>query len=146
MLIMLILGAQVLGKAETQRFTEEEQVTAAYNEVAMSILPAAKHAHDVIREDISKFNFWDSLLPTVFFGSFVTHISGIVMAQNLELIDLNANTANFNTSELSLNLPSIVLTKEAQCVAEPVMKSWTPLNATPDSSRPPPRQQWQPSV
>jgi len=89
MLIMLILGAQVLGKAETQRFTEEEQVTAAYNEVAMSILPAAKHAHDVIREDISKFNFWDSLLPTVFFGSFVTHISGIVMSQNIDILDLS---------------------------------------------------------
>ena len=89
MLIMLILGAQVFGKAETQRFTEEEQVTAAYYEVAMSILPAAKHAHDVIGEDISKFNFWDSLLPTVFFGSFVTHISGIVMSQNIDILDLS---------------------------------------------------------
>jgi len=89
MLNMLILGAQILGKAETQRFTEEEQVIAAYNEVAMSILPAAKHAHDVIREDISKFNFWDSLLPTIFFGSFVTHISGIVMSQNIDILDLS---------------------------------------------------------
>ena len=75
------------------------------------------------------------------------HISGIVMAENMILIDLRANTANLNTSELSLNLPSIVLAKEVKCVAELVKKSWTPLNGTPDSSsRPPPRQQWQPSV
>jgi len=88
-LIMLILGAQVLGKSESQRLTEEEQVVTAYNEIARSILPVAKKAQDVIRDDASKINFWDSLLPTVFFGSFVTHISGIVMAEDIDLLDIS---------------------------------------------------------
>ena len=118
--------------AETHR--RRTQVVAAYNEVARSILPAAKKTQDVIREDASKVNFWDATIPTVFFGSFAMHISGIIMAQNMDLIDLKANTANLNTSELSLNLPPIVLAKEAKCVAEPVMKSWTPLNGTSSSS------------
>jgi len=85
MLILLVLGAQVLVKSDTQRPTEEEQVVAAYNEVARSILPAAKKAQDVIREDASRVNFWDATIPTVFFGSL--HISGIVMAQYMDLLD-----------------------------------------------------------
>jgi len=90
MFIMLILGAQVLGESESQRSTEEEQVIAAYNEVARSILPAAKNAHDVIREDLSKFNFWDALIPTVFFSSFVAHTSGIVVdLESIDLLDLS---------------------------------------------------------
>jgi len=82
--ILLVLGAQVLVKSDTQRPTEEEQVVAAYNEVARSILPATKKAIDVIREDTTKVNFWDATIPTVFYGSL--HISGIVMAENMILI------------------------------------------------------------
>ena len=90
MFIMLILGAQVLRESESQRSTEEEQVIAAYNEVARSILPAAKNAHDVIREDLSKFTFWDALIPTVFFSSFVAHTSGIVVdLESIDLLDLS---------------------------------------------------------
>jgi len=84
MLIMLVLGSQVLGRSDTQRLTEEEQVVAAYNEVTRSILPAAKKAQDVIREDTSKVNFWDAIIPTVFFGSFAMHMSGIVMEDNMD--------------------------------------------------------------
>jgi len=32
-------------------------------------------------------NFWDAIIQTVFFGSFAMHISEIVMAQNLDLIN-----------------------------------------------------------
>jgi len=86
--MMLILGLQVLAKSETQRFKEEEQVVASYNELARSILPAAKKALGVIREDTSKVNLWDATLPTVFFASFAMHISGIVMSQNMDILDL----------------------------------------------------------
>jgi len=81
--ILLVLGAQVLVKSDTQRPTEE-QVVAAYNEVERSILPAAKKARDVVREDLSKVNFWDATIPTVFFGSFAMHMSGIVMEENMD--------------------------------------------------------------
>jgi len=89
LLITLVLGAQVLGRSDTPRLTEEDQVVAAYNDVARSILPAAKKAQDVIVEDTSKVNLWDAILPTVFFSSFAMHISGIVMAQNLDFIDIS---------------------------------------------------------
>jgi len=88
LLITLVLGSHGLGRPETKRFPEEE-VAARYNEVARSILPAAKKARDVIREDLSKVNIWDGIIPTVFFSSFVAHISGIVMAQNLDIVDLS---------------------------------------------------------
>ena len=89
MLIMLILGAQVLGKSETQRHAEE-QVVAVYDEIARSLLLAAKKAIEVIREDTSKFNFWDATIPTVFFSSFVAHISGIVVdLENMDLLDIS---------------------------------------------------------
>jgi len=87
LLITLVLGVQVLGRSDTQRLTEDEQVVARFNQVARSILPAAKKAHDVIREDTSKVNFWDATIPTAFFSSFAMHISGIVMAQNMDLIN-----------------------------------------------------------
>ena len=90
MLIMLILGAQVLGKSETQRHAEDEQVVAVYDEVARSLLPAAKKAIEVIREDMSKVNIWDAIIPTVFFSSFVAHISGIVVdLENMDLLDIS---------------------------------------------------------
>ena len=89
MLITLVLGVQVLGRSDTQSLTEEEQVVARYNEVARSILPTTKKAIDVIGEDTTKVNFWDATIPIVLFGSFALHISGIVMAQNFDIIDLS---------------------------------------------------------
>jgi len=89
LLITLVLGVQVLGRSDTQSLTEEEQVVARYNEVARSILPTTKKAIDVIREDTTKVNFWDATIPIVFFGSFALHISGIVMAQNFDIIDIS---------------------------------------------------------
>jgi len=89
MLTMLVLSSLSVGGSETKRSREEEKVVTAYNEAARSIIPAAKKALDIIRADISKVNYWDSLLPTVFFGSFALHISGIVMAQNLDIIDIS---------------------------------------------------------
>ena len=87
MLITLVLGSHSLGRPETKKFPEEE-VVARYNEVAGSILPAAKKAHDVIREDLTKI--WDGIIPTVFFSSFVAHISGIAMdLENMDLLDIS---------------------------------------------------------
>jgi len=89
LLITLVLGSHSLGRPETKKFPEEE-VVAKYNEVARSILPAAKKAHDVIREDLSKINFWDGIIPTVFFSSFVAHISGIAVdLENMDLLDIS---------------------------------------------------------
>ena len=88
--MMLLLGVQGLARSETQRFKEEEQVVASYNELARSILPAAEKARDVIREDTSKVNLWDTLIPTAFFGSFVVHISGIVVdLESMNLLDIS---------------------------------------------------------
>jgi len=89
LLTMLVLSSQSVGGSEMKRSREEEKVVTAYNEAARSIIPAAKKALDIIRADISKVNYWDSLLPTVFFGSFALHISGIVMAQDLDIIDIS---------------------------------------------------------
>ena len=90
MLIMLVLEVQVLGKSETQKPAEEEQVAAVYDEVARSILPAAMKATEVIMEDTSMANFWDALIPTVFFSSFVAHTSGIVVdLESIDLLDLS---------------------------------------------------------
>ena len=107
----------------TQRVSEE--VVAAYNEVARSIFPAAKRAHDVIREDTSKVNFWEKSKP-----HYNEVERSIPPAAEKVLQVLREKNVSLNTSKSSLNLPSILL---AKCVAEPVMKSWTTLNGTSDS-------------